>query len=194
MPVCKQMIRWTAEQDVNAVWEQHVRIGQCTPEKLKQQQCKQSKKFKKKRCAAEGCREVLLSSNQFHCRKCRQDVCLKHRFESGHTCENKWQTQRLQRLGELKPSRSNEVKSKQISQFPKNAKGAAASVVSGTKSAVSSLMQNVKAAGNAISTNSEMCPMCHQKFNYVSQLIAHVNRAHPDICDSDRASASTITS
>ncbi|CAI5742088.1 unnamed protein product [Peronospora destructor] len=169
-PVCKQMIRWTAEQDVNAVWEQHVRSGQCTPEKLKQQQLKQSKKPKKKRCAAEGCREVLLPSNQFHCRKCSQDVCLKHRFEADHTCEKKRQAQRQQWLGELKPWSSNKAKPKQTSQLP-------------------------RAAGSAtITTNTERCPMCQQKFNYVSQLIAHVNRAHPDISDSDGASASGITS
>ncbi|CAI5702163.1 hypothetical protein KXD40_000525 [Peronospora effusa] len=189
-PVCKQMIRWTAEQDVNAVWEQHVRIGQCTPEKLKQQQLKQSKK----RCAAEGCREVLHPSNQFHCSNCNQDVCLKHRFETDHTCENKQQAQRQQWLGELKPWRSNGAKPKQTSRFPKNAKEAAASVVSGTKSAVSSLVQNATAAGSAITMNSEMCPMCQQRFNYVSQLIAHVNRAHPDVSNSDRASVSTTTS
>ncbi|KAF1787911.1 Zinc finger, C2H2 [Phytophthora cactorum] len=164
-PVCKQMIRWTAEQDVNAVWEEHVRVGQCTREKFKQQQIKQQKKPKKKRCAAQNCREVLLTSNQFHCNKCAQDVCLKHRFEADHDCEAKRQTQRQQWLGGFK-ARST------TSQFQKNAQNAAASVVSGTKSAVSSLVQNAKAASGAVTASSEECPMCQQKFAYPVALAA----------------------
>jgi uncharacterized C2H2 Zn-finger protein/predicted nucleic acid binding AN1-type Zn finger protein len=189
-PVCKQLIRWTAEQDVNAVWEQHVRVGQCTREKFQKQQLK-PKKPKKKRCATEGCREVLLTSNQFHCTKCNQDVCLKHRFEADHACESQRQAQRQQWLGGFNRSRNpGPTKPGQKSQFQKNAQQAAASVVTGTRSAVSSLVQNAKAAGSAVTTSSEECPLCQQKFSYVSQLIAHVNRAHPDSSGS-RASAAT---
>ncbi|EGZ06204.1 hypothetical protein PHYSODRAFT_531647 [Phytophthora sojae] len=203
-PVCRQLIRWTAEQDVNAVWEQHVRVGQCTREKFQQQQgqTQKPKKPKKKRCAADGCREVLLTSNQFHCTKCSQDVCLKHRFEADHACESKRQAQRQQWLGGFysKPRSSSTARPRQASastsMLQKNAQQAAASVVSGTKSAVSSLVQNAKAAGSAmnVTATSEECPMCQQKFAYVSQLIAHVNRAHPDSSDSRRAPATAATS
>ncbi|RLN94344.1 hypothetical protein BBJ28_00007778 [Nothophytophthora sp. Chile5] len=200
-PVCRQLIRWTMEQDVNAVWEEHVRVGQCTREKFRQQQA-QAKKPQKKRCAADGCREVLLVSNQFHCMKCRQDVCLKHRFEGDHDCETKRQTQRQQWLGGgFRGNRAASTASKTKSntahsttQLQQNARNAAASVVNGTKSAVSSLVQNAKAASasasNAISTSSEECPICQQKFAYVSQLIAHVNRAHPDPSAAPRRASS----
>ena len=39
-----------------------------------------------KRCVAQGCREVLLSHNTWHCQRCNQDVCLRHRFEDDHPC------------------------------------------------------------------------------------------------------------
>ncbi|CEG37350.1 zinc finger an1 and c2h2 domain-containing stress-associated protein 16-like [Plasmopara halstedii] len=172
-PVCKQMIHWTAEQEVNAVWEEHVRVGQCTREKFKQQQLRLQNKPKKKRCAADGCRESLLVSNQFHCKKCAHDVCLKHRFEPDHDCERKRKNQRQQWLGGLKTSSTSAAIPKQLSNFQKNAQTAASSVVTGTKTAVSSIVQKV-------TTTSEECPMCQQKFAYVSQLIAHVNHAHPE--------------
>lgn len=39
-----------------------------------------------KRCAAKGCREQLFSHNTVHCWQCRQDVCIRHRFEDDHPC------------------------------------------------------------------------------------------------------------
>lgn len=35
-------------------------------------------------------------------------------------------------------------------------------------------------ATNSVTTSSEQCPICQRRFPYVSQLIAHVNREHPD--------------
>lgn len=188
-PVCKQLIRWTAAQDVNAVWEDHVRVGSCTREKYYRQQQLKQKKPKKKRCAANGCRELLLASNQFHCNKCAQDVCLKHRFEADHDCESKNQAQRQQWLGGLTSRPSSSVKPK---NFQQNAQSVAGLVVKSTKSAVSSVVQTVKAAGNASNASADVCPMCQQRFAYVSQLIAHINRAHPDTADPRRLSASTV--
>ncbi|KAI9919898.1 hypothetical protein PsorP6_015961 [Peronosclerospora sorghi] len=188
-PVCKQLIRWTAALDVNAVWDQHVRSGECTREQCKHHPLEQPTKRKKKRCAAAGCRDVLLTSNEFHCRKCTQDVCLKHRFEADHACDRRRTDQRQQWLGGLQ---ATSVKGKQPpSQLTKTAQETAASFVSGTKAGVASLVQNDQSGSNPITVNSEECPLCHQKFNYVSQLIAHVNRAHPDTSDPRRATPAT---
>ncbi|CAI5727932.1 unnamed protein product [Hyaloperonospora brassicae] len=198
-PVCSQLIHWTAAQDVNSVWDTHVRVGQCTREKLQQQQQlqqqqpQQPKKTKKKRrCAAHDCREVLLPSNQFSCPKCRQDVCLRHRFETDHTCASVRQVARQQWLGRLETplsSYSTRATHGATPQLPRNVQQTAASVVKGTKSAVSSLVQNVKsAASSAVTTASEPCPLCQQQFNDVSLLIAHVDQAHGDTSDSTNAS------
>ncbi|TYZ69274.1 hypothetical protein PybrP1_007069 [[Pythium] brassicae (nom. inval.)] len=190
-PLCGNLLHWTTEQDVNVVWERHVQGGECAP---KSGASGKPKKPKKPRCGADGCRELLTASNQFQCAKCRQNVCLKHRFESDHDCETVRRSQQRQWGLSRRPSGA---------AAQQNAKKVAANVVSGTKSAVNSLVQNAKAAGASVSaaatatsaslitTASEECPMCHKKFAYVSQLIAHVNKAHPDTATSAAAAPST---
>uniref|UniRef100_M4BH13 AN1-type domain-containing protein n=1 Tax=Hyaloperonospora arabidopsidis (strain Emoy2) TaxID=559515 RepID=M4BH13_HYAAE len=199
-PVCSQLIHWTAEQDVNIVWDTHVRKGQCARQELQQQQTKrqemQHKKKKKKRCAAPDCREVLLASNQFSCRKCSQDVCLRHRFESDHACASVQQASRQQWLGRFEtPKASFATRTKRTlpPQLPMSAQQTAASVVKGTKLAVSSLVQSVKTAASstAVTTTSEVCPICRQQFHDVSQLVAHVDRVHSDMTGQTRASSAT---
>ncbi|GLE06643.1 hypothetical protein PINS_up016037 [Pythium insidiosum] len=207
-PLCKQMLHWTPEQDVNLIWEQHVRGGSCSPDpsKLKTSvdangELKTQPKKKKPRCGAERCRELLLASNQFHCPKCGLDVCLRHRFETDHDCEGVRQRRRQQRTASNGLSRGSSsaaatARSSSLSgaqaamaidttKLQANARAAASSVMNGTRSAVNSFVEKSKAA---ITTNSEQCPICSQRFPYVSQLIAHVNRAHPDVDTRDRPS------
>jgi len=38
------------------------------------------------RCAARGCKEQLFAHNRFHCERCGQHVCIRHRFEDDHPC------------------------------------------------------------------------------------------------------------
>lgn len=173
-PLCNQLLHWTTEQDVNAVWERHVHGGQCEPKDGKasnsgstggQAAAGAPAKKKKPRCGADKCREILTASNQFSCTKCRQNVCLKHRFESDHDCEGVRAQQRRsqqQHWGFTRntaaTSNSNNTvnnnrksstaaatgSSLDAAQLQQNAKKAAANVVSGTKSAMSSIVQNAK--------------------------------------------------
>eukprot|EP00928_Gymnodinium_smaydae_P038219 TRINITY_DN26404_c0_g1_i1.p1 TRINITY_DN26404_c0_g1~~TRINITY_DN26404_c0_g1_i1.p1 ORF type:complete len:339 (+),score=64.36 TRINITY_DN26404_c0_g1_i1:32-1048(+) len=39
-----------------------------------------------RRCGAAGCRELLGPSNTVVCQRCRQEVCLRHRYEGDHQC------------------------------------------------------------------------------------------------------------
>lgn len=48
--------------------------------------CPQVSQASVRRCAAKGCREQLASHNTVHCWRCRQDVCIRHRFEDDHSC------------------------------------------------------------------------------------------------------------
>lgn len=172
-PLCGQMLHWTLEQDVNAVWERHVHGGQCEPKGsisgTAGGQAGAPTKKKKARCGADKCREILTASNQFSCTKCRQNVCLKHRFESDHDCEAvRAQQRRSQQQhwglsrntaasGNTNTSNNNRKNSAAASsarvgsssstdaaQLQQNAKKVAANVVSGTKSAMNSIVQNAK--------------------------------------------------
>lgn len=146
-PLCRQLVRWTAEQDVNEVWEDHVRSGKCAPDDGKSSSTAsgpQQKKKKKKRCAADGCREVLLTSNSFHCATCRQDVCLRHRFEGDHDCAAKRQAQRQQHWGGFRASTG-------ATTSAATARKSVANVASGAKSAVQSLVQSAKVRRKLVS-------------------------------------------
>lgn len=176
-PLCARLVRWTAAEDVNEVWEAHVRSGGCQPEA---EDAKKPKK-KKKRCAADGCRELLLASNAFHCPKCALDVCLRHRFEGDHACAAARQRQRQAFWGSS--TANSKVASKAAGSSsgerrPSVAKSVAAAAAS-ARSAVSGLVQSAKPAA-VVTASSEQCPICQRRFQYVSQLLQHVNREHPD--------------
>lgn len=213
-PLCQQMLHWTSEQDVNIVWERHVQGGECVPKHGVDATGapKKAKKPKKPRCSAANCRDILTASNQFQCVKCHQNVCLKHRFESDHDCETVRRSQQRQ-WGFARPATSATARAPaaasrrsaaDASQLQQSARTVATSVVNGTKSAARSLVQNAKAASATVSaaaastsaslitTASEECPMCQKRFAYVSQLIAHVNHAHPDASSRGASSAQPI--
>ena len=39
-------------------------------------------------CANQKCKAKITEINKFECGKCGQTVCLKHRLQAEHTCEN----------------------------------------------------------------------------------------------------------
>eukprot|EP00397_Hematodinium_sp_SG-2012_P058792 GEMP01074718.1.p1 GENE.GEMP01074718.1~~GEMP01074718.1.p1 ORF type:complete len:185 (+),score=39.26 GEMP01074718.1:77-631(+) len=73
-PLCKNSVKIVPGEDVNVTFDRHRRSSDC---KLKE---------KKKKCPVAGCKEKLTLSNIFDCPKCKQTVCLKHRYEDTHEC------------------------------------------------------------------------------------------------------------
>mmetsp|Transcript_90580 Transcript_90580/g.157201 ORF Transcript_90580/g.157201 Transcript_90580/m.157201 type:complete len:176 (-) Transcript_90580:110-637(-) len=73
-PLCKNSVRLVAGEEVSVTFARHRDSKDC------------SKKVKKK-CPAPGCKETLGIANTFHCPRCDQDVCLRHRFEDDHPCK-----------------------------------------------------------------------------------------------------------
>ncbi|OQR90874.1 hypothetical protein THRCLA_09176 [Thraustotheca clavata] len=168
-PLCRGTIPLTGNMDVNIVWENHAR-NDCKPEKY------QENKKAKVRCAAETCREILTASNSVVCSTCHKKVCLRHRFETDHQCTRRAPSSRLLSTKSTLPiqERLN-------------------SVGSSVSSSMSRLVKSAKTAmpSTNVTASSESCPSCQEKFRYASQLIAHVNKAHPDSSRSRPAPAPT---
>lgn len=73
-PLCKKGVRIVPDEDLAVTYERHRASKDC------------EKKVVRK-CPAKGCRETLGLVNTFHCTRCDQDVCMKHRFEEDHPCQ-----------------------------------------------------------------------------------------------------------
>ncbi|KAF0690449.1 Aste57867_18181 [Aphanomyces stellatus] len=167
-PLCRATIPLTNDQDVNHVFDQHTRTN-CNPDKYNE------KKKAKARCEAENCREVLTASNTVQCNACRKKVCLKHRFESDHQCE------RLRHVPQVRPPPPSSSSAATLS-VTAQMQGRLTAVGNSVSSSMSRLVDSAKKAsgGTNVTAASESCPICQQTFRYTSQLIAHVNNAHPD--------------
>ena len=76
-PLCKRGVTIVPDEDINATFSRH----EATPE------CRGGRGEKKKRrCALQGCRELLGVTNNFTCKVCRLDFCVAHRLDLAHKC------------------------------------------------------------------------------------------------------------
>ncbi|CAI5501169.1 unnamed protein product [Closterium sp. Naga37s-1] len=77
-PLCAKAVRLVGDEDPNVTWARHERSG-CDPSNLQ-------RVANKRRCAAQGCKEVLSPANTVTCRDCTRQTCLRHRFGADHAC------------------------------------------------------------------------------------------------------------
>ena len=76
-PLCKRGVTIVPDEDINATFSRH----EATPE------CRGGRGEKRKRrCALQGCRELLGVTNNFTCKVCRLDFCVAHRLDLAHKC------------------------------------------------------------------------------------------------------------
>jgi len=77
-PICQRSFALDNmnEDNVNLLWQQHVESGQC-----------KGRSPRPAKCPVKGCKETLTTSGSVTCAKCRQKVCLKHRYEDSHDCK-----------------------------------------------------------------------------------------------------------
>eukprot|EP00405_Crypthecodinium_cohnii_P020303 CAMPEP_0206472978 /NCGR_PEP_ID=MMETSP0324_2-20121206/32563_1 /ASSEMBLY_ACC=CAM_ASM_000836 /TAXON_ID=2866 /ORGANISM="Crypthecodinium cohnii, Strain Seligo" /LENGTH=189 /DNA_ID=CAMNT_0053947763 /DNA_START=82 /DNA_END=651 /DNA_ORIENTATION=+ len=82
-PLCQKPLPWKQGEDENALCEAHFMSGECHPQAVG---AGQAPKPAVKRCPVAGCKEKLTTLNTVSCGRCRQNVCLKHRYEDSHNC------------------------------------------------------------------------------------------------------------
>lgn len=73
-PLCNNGVKVVSGEDANVTFQRHRGSADC------------AKKVKKK-CPTAGCKGNLGPANTFNCPHCKQDVCMKHRFEDSHPCQ-----------------------------------------------------------------------------------------------------------
>eukprot|EP00284_Hemiselmis_tepida_P011248 CAMPEP_0174916046 /NCGR_PEP_ID=MMETSP1355-20121228/1529_1 /TAXON_ID=464990 /ORGANISM="Hemiselmis tepida, Strain CCMP443" /LENGTH=145 /DNA_ID=CAMNT_0016161009 /DNA_START=114 /DNA_END=548 /DNA_ORIENTATION=+ len=73
-PLCMQAVTIMPGQDANQVIDQHIRAG-CP---------KSGVQTRKNKCNFAGCRETEFVP--IACKLCKKQFCLKHRFETDHSC------------------------------------------------------------------------------------------------------------
>ncbi|CAI5495396.1 unnamed protein product [Closterium sp. Naga37s-1] len=109
-PLCAKAVRLVGDEDPNVTWARHERVP--TDAGLQHgvaRKCPfpanivtpQPPTFpsphlhttlfppwvaNKRRCAAQGCKEVLSPANTVTCRDCSRQTCLRHRFGADHAC------------------------------------------------------------------------------------------------------------
>lgn len=195
-PMCGKSIRFSKSQDPNLIWEEHYLHG-CT----QQPQQKVSKK-----CARSDCRTILGPSNTFSCPKCRQEVCIAHRFAEDHNCAkvlrearaNALQSKISANTSSSKPSPSSSsttVGAKKIAEASNenSLKGSAARRMANQSTnniSKASVTTSEKTSDSHYSfegnqnRNQQQCPfLCGMSFADSAELAKHVNVAHNDFAE-----------
>lgn len=206
-PMCGKSIRFTKAQDPNVVWEEHYLHG-CT----QQTQQKVSKK-----CAKSDCRVALGPSNSFTCSKCRQTVCISHRFSDDHNCAAALRQIRADaiqsKLGNqqklptsTKSSKSSSstssIGSKKTAQIndENSLRGSAGRRIQVTKpispTPITSSSSSTPGSQSDpiivdMTSNPNQCPfLCGLAFNNLVDLNNHINTAHNDNSSTSVSSSS----
>ncbi|KAF4669890.1 AN1-type zinc finger protein 2A [Perkinsus chesapeaki] len=78
-PLCRASIHLLSGETENEAFQRHSNSTECRPENYN--------KPRLQKCPVEGCRERLTEVNSYECPKCHTKICLKHRYEDAHPCE-----------------------------------------------------------------------------------------------------------
>jgi len=114
-PICQKTIYYEMGKDSEEqVWAKH-QARECGQINNHQRNSSPSKIV----CASRGCNTKLTDVNKYECKKCRQQVCLKHRFEEDHDCPKT-----KQEIGTKKVihQEKSEIKSKDVKDGNKQIK------------------------------------------------------------------------
>mmetsp|Transcript_14393 Transcript_14393/g.13882 ORF Transcript_14393/g.13882 Transcript_14393/m.13882 type:complete len:301 (+) Transcript_14393:342-1244(+) len=171
-PMCGKCVKFSKAQRVDEVWEVHY-LNNCSHEPDKKAV---------EVCAKEGCSTVLGLSNAFRCPKCHKDVCLTHRNQEEHMCQNSRNKSVL-----LNPKNDKNSKFLDLTKEP---------TVNPTKSqptkskvppkppisVQNTLKGSTERRNQTSSTKMEelQCPLCKYATVHAVQLQEHFSTLHPD--------------
>jgi len=96
-PLCSKSVPLVHGESADDTFAQHERSGDCQP-------CSMAAPASKNRCPVKGCREKLTFINTYECPKCKQRVCMSHRFEEVHNCAAKQGEKGSRSVAGAKPS------------------------------------------------------------------------------------------
>ena len=164
-------------ESIHVTFDRHAR-GACDPSKHPE---------KKKRCPVRGCKEKLSAVNAFECKRCRVEVCLKHRHADAHFCGDR---SRLRDGGagaaagaaassaaERRKNANPWTLAKKANDFSARASRAPSSRAAAADYAP--LPANRLVSGSGVHANlREVCAQCGRSFPHLAALIAHAEAEH----------------
>lgn len=159
-------------ESIHVTFDRHAR-GACDPSKHPE---------KKKRCPVRGCKEKLSAVNAFECKRCRVEVCLKHRHADAHFCGDR---SRLRDGGAGAAASRDAERRKNANPWTlaKKANDARASRVSSSNAAAADyapvpVNRLVSKSGVYANGKREVCAHCGRSFPHLAALIAHAEAEH----------------
>lgn len=176
-PLCGLSVKHVEGESIHVTFDRHAR-GACDPSKHPE---------KKKRCPVRGCKEKLSAVNAFECKRCRVEVCLKHRHADAHFCGDR---SRLRDGGagaaagaaassaaERRKNANPWTLAKKANDFSARASRAPSSRAAAADYAP--LPANRLVSGSGVHANlREVCAQCGRSFPHLAALIAHAEAEH----------------
>jgi uncharacterized C2H2 Zn-finger protein len=176
-PLCGLSVKHVEGESIHVTFDRHAR-GACDPSKHPE---------KKKRCPVRGCKEKLSAVNAFECKRCRVEVCLKHRHADAHFCGDR---SRLRDGGagaaagaaassaaERRKNANPWTLAKKANDFSARASRAPTSRAAAADYAP--LPANRLVSGSGVHANlREVCAQCGRSFPHLAALIAHAEAEH----------------
>ena len=153
-PLCGLSVKHVDGESIHVTYDRHARDA-CDPSRNPEN---------KKRCPVRGCKTKLSAVNAFECKRCRVEVCLKHRHADAHSCGNR----SMLRNGGAGASASSGADGK-------NANHRSFAKASGARAPVPA---NRALSGSTPGNPREVCAQCGRSFPHLAALIAHAEAEH----------------
>ena len=168
-PLCGLSVKHVEGESIHVTYDRHAR-GACDPSRRPENI---------KRCPVRGCKEKLSAVNAFECKRCRMEVCLKHRHANAHFCGD---ASRLRTGGAGAVARkraANPWTFAKARDVPRAAGAAGARIMADyAPIPANTLSARSGRTGTHTHIPREICAQCGRSFPHLAALIAHAEAEH----------------